>query len=84
MQTIRNSSGASLIRFTVSQPSSARLNLYDLNGKLVKTLLNRQLASGSYDIPLYERTGSRISGQGIFIVEMTMGKESFRQKVHCF
>jgi hypothetical protein len=84
MQTIRNSSGIYVIRLTVAQPSLAQLNLYDLNGKLVKTLLNRQLASGSYDIPLNERTGSSISGQGIFIAKMTIGKESVYQKVRCF
>jgi hypothetical protein len=84
MQTIRNSSGDIVVRLTIAQPSLTQLNLYDLNGKLVKTLLNRQLASGSYDIPLNERTGSSISGQGIFIAKMTIGNESYCQKVHCF
>jgi hypothetical protein len=84
MQTIRNSSGAYVIRLTIAQPGLAQMNLYDLNGKLIKTLVNRHLASGSYDIPFNERTGSSISGQGIFIAKMTIGKESVYQKVRCF
>jgi hypothetical protein len=84
LQTIRNSSGAYLVRLTISQPSMVQLHLYDLNGKLVKTLVNRHLASGSYDIPLNEQTGSSISGQGIFIAKMTVGNKSICQKVHCF
>ena len=84
MQTIRNSAGAYVIRLTIAQPSFAQVNLYDLSGKLVKTLVKRHLASGSYNIPLNERTGSGISGQGIFIAKTTIGKESIYQKVHCF
>jgi hypothetical protein len=84
MRTIRNSAGDVAVRLTVAQPSLAQVNLYNLNGKLIRKLLNRLLASGSYDIPLNEQTASGISGQGIFIVKMTVGNESFCQKVHCF
>jgi WD40 repeat protein len=81
MQTIRSAGGGYVIRLTVERPSLTQLNLYDVKGRLVTTLVNRHLDAGSYDFPLKERTGRGILRSGYFIAEVKAGSQSMCRKV---
>ena len=68
------------IRFDVPASAGAtplQLRVYDITGRLVETLLNGQLSSGSHKITWDAKNHST----GIYFIELTAGNERHTQKV---
>lgn len=55
------------IRFTISEAGQAKLSVYNINGQLVKTLVNKPMSAGSHEIE-FNATG-QASGSYIYRVE---------------
>ena len=62
-----------LISFELSRPGSVRLQIFDVSGRLVNTLANGFMSSGSHDVPWNgtSRDGSRVSSGVYFYVLQT-------------
>ncbi len=62
------------IRFSILQPGSSSLSIYNINGQLVRILLNEHLAAGQYRIPWDGRSegGQRVAS-GIYFCRLEHG-----------
>jgi hypothetical protein len=69
------------IRFEIPQAGTVQLAVYDLNGRLVSTLVNGALAAGSHQVTWNGRDGSGIGvASGVYIYRLqTMGKVQNRK-----
>ncbi len=65
------------VQFTVAQPSLVSVNVYDANGKIVKTVMNGNLEKGSYSFPVNTAGLSK----GIYFVKMTSGTDTKNEKL---
>mgnify|MGYP000008761906 CR=1 FL=1 len=65
------------ISFTVPEYSKLRLNIYDLNGKCVASLLNKEFEGGSYEL---KWDASDLSS-GVYIAKMLVGSEVITNKL---
>ncbi len=70
------------ISFTITQAGRVRVSIYDLNGRLVRTIGDNQLAAGSYTMPWdgSTRTGGR-AASGVYFVKVASGGASAVQRV---
>ncbi len=67
------------IDFAVDQESPVYLAIYDVSGKLVRTLINRRMRSGSHEAEWDGRdNGGRAVASGIYFYRLMAGK-AFRQ-----
>jgi hypothetical protein len=66
-----------IIGYSISQPTSISLKVYDMSGKEVKTLVNRHQTSGSYKI---EFDASSLPG-GVYFYRMKVGEFSDIKKL---
>lgn len=65
------------IRFTISRDSDVRLNVYDIAGRKVKTLVNRRLESGFYEVPF---NGGGLAS-GVYIYRLVTGETVITRKM---
>lgn len=70
------------LTYMVPRAGTVRLAVYDLRGRLVRVLVDGQVASGSYDAVWDGRNerGEEV-GSGVYFVLMTAGTENLRQKL---
>ena len=70
------------INFNVPNFSDVKITVYDLNGKLVNTLVDASYASGSYNVVW---NGDDINGNkvaaGIYMYNLTSGQNSITNKM---
>jgi hypothetical protein len=64
------------INYTISQSSQAVVSIYDLSGKLIKTLKSQYQPKGSYTITWdgCDQSGNEVSG-GVYFLSIQTGKE---------
>lgn len=65
------------ISFSIPQPEYTVLRIFDIQGRLIKTLLNGYSLSGEYGI---EWDASMVSS-GIYVVQLSVGLETFSEKL---
>jgi hypothetical protein len=70
------------IRFELSSQEDVQLLIYDMNGRLVRRLVEKQFSAGMHEIAWdglseYGRT----TPSGIYMVRMTISQSSFEQKL---
>jgi len=74
--------GSALISFSLAEPAEVVLKIYDASGKLVKNLVNIQLASGNYN---YAWNGkdelNRAVAKGIYFCTLKTQKQNFTKKM---
>ncbi len=70
------------IDFSVPEVSDVNVSVYDINGKLVNTLMNNTLASGTYSVVWNgdDINGSPVSA-GIYMYNLTSGNVSITSKM---
>ena len=70
------------INFTVPSLSDVNISVYDINGRLVNTLISNTLAAGTYDVVWNgdDMTGNSVSA-GIYIYNLTSGETSITNKM---
>jgi hypothetical protein len=63
------------IKFQIPNKSRVRLKVYDLSGRLVKTLVDKEMDSGYYEIEWNGRNefGKKV-GEGIYFYKLQVGK----------
>jgi flagellar hook assembly protein FlgD len=70
------------ISFSISEPIHVLLNIYDVSGKLIKTLANTQLVSGNYH---YIWNGNdeqnRAVAKGVYFYSLETPKQNFTRKM---
>lgn len=69
--------GTTIIRFSVSKSDNLKLEIYDLQGRKIETLLNRKLNSGTYEI----QYNSKNLSSGIYYYKITSGNISMTKKL---
>ncbi|MFO8182820.1 MAG: T9SS type A sorting domain-containing protein [Candidatus Aegiribacteria sp.] len=69
--------GAAAVSYSLPQGGSARLDVFDLTGRLISTLENGEMASGSHQT-LFSASDN---GPGVFFVRLTTDSGSLVQKV---
>lgn len=69
--------GAAAVSYSLPQSGSARLDVFDLTGRLISTLENGEMASGSHQT-LFSASEN---GPGVFFVRLTTDSGSLVQKV---
>jgi flagellar hook assembly protein FlgD len=63
------------IRFTVPEKGRVALNVYDANGRLVRSLVDDVRDAGSHDVTWDGRDNSGASvGSGVYFYRLTAGK----------
>jgi len=65
------------IKFRTAVTGNIQINIYDISGKLVEELMNRNLAAGEHEI---KWNAARYSS-GIYFCRMTTEKESYMHKM---
>ncbi len=74
--------GSVLISFSLAEPVEVALKIYDASGKLVKNLVNTQLAKGNYN---YTWNGkdelNRVVAKGIYFCTLETPKQDFTKKI---
>ena len=62
--------------------SDVNISVYDINGRLVNTLISNTLAAGTYDVVWNgdDMTGNSVSA-GIYIYNLTSGETSITNKM---
>ncbi len=69
------------IDYTVDLEGPVRLAIYDISGKLVRTLINRRMRSGTHSEEWDGRdNGGRAVASGIYFYRLTVGKSSLARK----
>ncbi len=65
------------ISFKVSRSGNTRLNIYDLNGRMVKSLCNEKLSAGMHEFTwmLDNDKGSPVA-KGIYFCRMVSGRQN--------
>ncbi|MEE9269164.1 MAG: FlgD immunoglobulin-like domain containing protein, partial [Candidatus Krumholzibacteria bacterium] len=72
---------ATRIDFAVDQKGPVHLAIYDISGKLVRTLINRRMRSGPHSEEWDGRdNGGRAVASGIYFYRLTAGKKSLARK----
>jgi len=76
---VRNST---TIRFSVANGGYGKLNVFDMSGKLVKTLVNGNVNAGNHSV-VWNRTDNRnekVSG-GVYFYKLIVGNETVTRKI---
>ena len=70
------------ITYSVPQPGKVSLKIYDMMGKLIKTLVNAKVAAGTYHIPwnANDENGNTLSS-GIYLLRLNTGSYSETKKL---
>jgi hypothetical protein len=69
------------IRFDVPTATRVRIGVYDLQGRVVRTVVDRELAAGAYDMPLRARDAAGELATGIYFVRMDSATFTARRTV---
>ncbi len=70
------------IRFNLAGPAHVRLQVYDLQGRLVSDLINQAMVRGSHSVTWQgQGSGGRHIGSGLYFARLTTGGQSFVQKM---
>jgi len=75
-------SNSTTIRFSVSNGGYGKLDVFDMTGKLVKTLVNGNVNAGNHSV-VWNRTDNRnekVSG-GVYFYKLTVGNETVTRKI---
>jgi hypothetical protein len=70
------------IGFFLPQPGNVRLEIFDVNGRLIDVLANQHYTSGEHSIDWNgtDRSGASVSS-GVYFYRLTTGKESLSRKM---
>ncbi len=70
------------IRYSLNANENVRLSVYDVSGKLVRTLVNHEQPLGNYSI-IWDGRDNREEkiGSGIYFIAISTGKESWQYKI---
>jgi hypothetical protein len=70
------------VDYAIPEPTSVEVKIYDVTGKLIKTLINKKLEPGYYQIDWYgkDTIGRKVAAGVYFILMNAQGFES-QQKV---
>jgi flagellar hook assembly protein FlgD len=70
------------IRFSVPTKSRVRLRVYDLGGRLVKTLVDEDKRAGYHQVRWYGRDGSGVKvSKGIYFYRLEVGEFKATRKL---
>jgi hypothetical protein len=74
--------GKTYISFSLAEPSPVKLKIYNISGKLIKTVLNYQMDIGIYDI-IWNGKDERAQpvSEGIYFYTLETSKQKFTKKV---
>lgn len=70
--------GNSTIAYTLDKQSTVSAELYDVSGRLVRTIYNGEQAAGSYTLAVNNETNPR--APGTYMIQMQIGDKVFTQK----
>ena len=70
------------IRYMLPSRERVRVTIYDVSGRLITTLVDRDQAAGSYDVEWkgLDAVGTRVSS-GVYLVQIEAGKQSLSRKM---
>jgi hypothetical protein len=75
-------SGYTTIQYSLPEQNHVELTLYDINGRIVKTLVNDVQASGDYSYRWYgENQSGQSLGNGIYFYRLKAGNNIHRDRV---
>ncbi len=70
------------IRFGLAETGPVQILVYDVGGRLVRTLVNGELAPGNYNVNWRGNTDDgRIASAGVYFCQMTAGGQKFNRKM---
>jgi len=74
--------GLAHIAFGIAEPSRIALKIYDASGRVVKTLVNGQVARGMYNMTWDGRDeNNRAAAEGIYFYTLETPKQNFTKKM---
>lgn len=78
----RNPAAASKLEFTVPQTAHVTLRMYDLQGRLVRTLVDQDAAPGSFTARWDGRAdGGESVAKGVYFAKFSVGNQTVQKKV---
>jgi hypothetical protein len=72
---------ATKISFTIASPSRARVTIYDVQGRLVTTLLHDEVPAGEHEVTWNGRIRGGVAASGVYFVRLEAGSYSGSQKL---
>ena len=70
------------LRFDLAHEGLAKLSIYSLEGRLVRTLVNGSLEAGRHSVPWDGRDNSGGSvASGVYVMRLEAGKETAARKI---
>ena len=64
------------IRFTLPSAAATTVNIYDLNGRLVRSLLDEMLPAGDHELTWnLDSDAGRLAARGIYLCELVSGNQ---------
>ncbi len=77
--------GAATLTFTLGAEAAASLQLFDAQGRLVRTLLDRPLAPGAYAVDWDHTTSAGLrAGPGVYFYRLQAGAETVTRRIVLF
>ena len=74
-------SGYSYIRFTLNNKQKATINLIDLNGRKITTLISKELNSGNHEIYRDGLVNGQELESGIYFIEINLDEERHSEQI---
>ncbi len=70
------------VNFVLEKPGRAKVNVYDLQGRLVRSLVDESLSAGPHSVPWdgFDKTGGRV-GSGVYLVRVLAGGQTAEHKM---
>ncbi|GGZ70767.1 T9SS type A sorting domain-containing protein [Algibacter mikhailovii] len=65
------------VSFSLKESARVKMDIYDVNGKFVKTILNEEKAAGSY----IQKWNSTSMAAGLYILEISADNKKYRSKL---
>lgn len=73
--------GSTQVRFSLAAPSRARLTLYDIAGRLVATIQDRELPAGEHAVEWNGRSASGRMASGIYFLRFEAGDRKETERI---
>jgi flagellar hook assembly protein FlgD len=70
------------VKFSLNQPTRVRIDVYNIKGEMVKTLVNEELDAAYHTVTWNgDDTNGRLVGSGVYFYKMRAGKYTSTKKM---
>ncbi len=75
--SLQPSVNSTMISYSLTESAPVQISIYNVNGTLVKTLLNKTLLSGNHSV----KWNTKSISKGVYLMKAKIGNETFSQRI---